>query len=245
MRFGKPVVRPTMMVAVLMMAVSLLGIVATQIVSAFVLDKYDAYGEVPIPGSGRLHLPAGQVNVSFHTRIIGSTDGRGLPVPPLQLTIMPPAGAEQPRLAESIGSTTTVNSDARVRVWTMQVVTEGDYDVKADGKVSAFISPRLAFGHRRSISGWNWGFIALFGVGLIGAAFAIVVKSRIRRTAWSAAAAEPTTRGDIPAAPTDSYAPTDQGVRIEQLKNITALRDCGALTEAEFQAEKRRILGGR
>jgi len=32
------------------------------------------------------------------------------------------------------------------------------------------------------------------------------------------------------------------GVRIEQLKSLAALRDSGALTEAEFEAEKRRIL---
>jgi hypothetical protein len=34
-------------------------------------------------------------------------------------------------------------------------------------------------------------------------------------------------------------------VRLEQLKTIAALRDSGALTEAEFNAEKRRILDGR
>jgi hypothetical protein len=32
---------------------------------------------------------------------------------------------------------------------------------------------------------------------------------------------------------------------LEQLKMIAALRDSGALTEAEFNAEKRRILHGR
>jgi hypothetical protein len=32
---------------------------------------------------------------------------------------------------------------------------------------------------------------------------------------------------------------------LEQLKTIAALRDSGALTEAEFNAEKRRILDGK
>jgi hypothetical protein len=32
--------------------------------------------------------------------------------------------------------------------------------------------------------------------------------------------------------------------RPQQLKTIAALRDSGALTEAEFEAEKRRILDG-
>jgi hypothetical protein len=52
----------------------------------------------------------------------------------------------------------------------------------------------------------------------------------------------------VPNAPLDpytpaSYPPSDQGVRLEQLKTIAALRDSGALTQAEFDAEKRRILG--
>ena len=42
-----------------------------------------------------------------------------------------------------------------------------------------------------------------------------------------------------------AYVPTDEGVRLEQLKTISALRDSGALTEREFQEEKRRILDGR
>lgn len=42
--------------------------------------------------------------------------------------------------------------------------------------------------------------------------------------------------------PDRSYEPTGQAIRLEQLKTIAALRDSGALTEAEFETEKRRIL---
>ena len=38
--------------------------------------------------------------------------------------------------------------------------------------------------------------------------------------------------------------PSDQGVKIEQLKTLAALRDSGALTEEEFKAEKRKVLDG-
>ena len=38
--------------------------------------------------------------------------------------------------------------------------------------------------------------------------------------------------------------PTDEGAKIEQLKTLAALRDSGALTEAEFEAEKHSILDG-
>ena len=43
-------------------------------------------------------------------------------------------------------------------------------------------------------------------------------------------------------APVASYTPTDQGVRLEQIRQLAALRDSGALTEEEYEAEKRRIL---
>jgi hypothetical protein len=54
-----------------------------------------------------------------------------------------------------------------------------------------------------------------------------------------------TVDGPAWAAPTGSspsYAAGDEAVRLEQLKQLAALRDSGALTEAEFEAEKRRIL---
>jgi serine protease Do len=38
---------------------------------------------------------------------------------------------------------------------------------------------------------------------------------------------------------------TSEGAKLEQLKTLAALRDSGALTEAEFEAEKRKILDGR
>jgi hypothetical protein len=39
-----------------------------------------------------------------------------------------------------------------------------------------------------------------------------------------------------------AHEPSDEGVRLERLKTIAALRDSGALTDAEFEAEKRRII---
>jgi len=38
--------------------------------------------------------------------------------------------------------------------------------------------------------------------------------------------------------------PSDEGVRLQRLKTLAALRDSGALTPEEFETEKRRILGG-
>ncbi|MCK9496421.1 MAG: SHOCT domain-containing protein [Dehalococcoidia bacterium] len=45
-----------------------------------------------------------------------------------------------------------------------------------------------------------------------------------------------------PAAPAAAAPPEPD--RLAELKDLTALRDAGALTDAEFEAEKQRILGG-
>src|ERR1700722_5747705 len=101
---------------ILLMVVAVPGFILILVLDAFWLDDYDAYGEVAIPGSGSVHLPRGEVILSFHTIVVGSPNG-GLPVPPLGVTLNPPDGVAQPVVTENIGSTTTVNNDAHVRVW--------------------------------------------------------------------------------------------------------------------------------
>src|SRR5438445_494855 len=94
--------------AIVMIVVSIGGFIVTLVLNAFFLDHYNAYGEVPIPGSASVYLPAGEVTVSLHTVVISGPDGGGLPVPPLGVTISPPDGVAQPSMTENIGSTTTV-----------------------------------------------------------------------------------------------------------------------------------------
>ena len=81
--------------AIWMMVVAVVGFIVTLVLNAFFLDDFDAYGEVSVPGSGTLQLPAGEVNISLHTLVVGSPNG-GLPVPPLGITITPPDGGAQP-----------------------------------------------------------------------------------------------------------------------------------------------------
>ena len=223
-------------IAVVTMIVSGIAFVVALVLNAFVLDKYSAYGEVAIPGSATLHLPAGEVTVSFHTQVIGSTNG-GLPIPNLKFSMDPPAGVPEPVVAENIGSTTTVNNDARVRVWTAKVAEEGDYRVSTDGNVSAFLSPRLAFGHGSSVPNLPWWAAAFFGVAVVDLVIARVWAAKVRR--------RPNPVGPMPTFTIDSgpsFTPTD-GIRIQQLKTLAALRDSGALTQDEFESEKRRLLG--
>ncbi len=229
-----------------MMIVSVAGFIATLVLNAFFLDKYNAHGEVPIPGASRLHLPAGEVTISLHTVVIGGPNGGGLPVPPLGVTIKPPDGVAQPVVTENIGSTTTVNNDAHVRVWVAQIPADGAYDITTDGQVNGYINPQLAFGHSSSYGYLVWVFVAMFVVGLAVSILSGMWLSRTRRKAVVAAqvagvpAFEPVEAQPIPAA----QVPSDEGVRLERLKTLASLRDSGALTEEEFHAEKRRILDG-
>ncbi|BDB41952.1 hypothetical protein Mkiyose1665_37440 [Mycobacterium kiyosense] len=231
-----------MALAIVMLIASVAGFVITLVLNAFFLDKYNAYGEVPVPGTGSVHLPAGDATISLHALVAGGTNGSGLPVPPLGITFSPPEGAPQPDVTESIGSTTTVNNDAHVRVWNIRVHTEGDYRVTTEGQTGGYINPRLAFGHQSSYGYLVWVFVALFVFALVDLVVSIVWVGRAGRKAVPLVAAAPT----APTAPfPTAYEPTGEGVRVERLKTLAALRDSGALTEAEFQAEKRRILDER
>src|SRR5689334_21801022 len=151
--------------AVLTLVIGGVGLIATLILNAFVLDEYDAYGEVPIPGSTSLQLPAGEVTVSFHTMVTGSPSS-GFPIPDLNFSINPPEGVAKPQVTESIGGTTTVNSDTHVQVSLLQVPEEGTYDVVTDGKVNGYINPRLAFGHGSSYGWLTWVFGGLLAFGI-------------------------------------------------------------------------------
>ena len=149
------------------MVVSVAGFIITLVLNAFFLDKYNAYGEVPIPGSGSVHLPAGQVTVSLHTLVIGGTDGGGLPVPPLGVTHH---SARRRAAAGGDGKHRQHNNSqqrcARAGV-ERSVSTEATYNITTDGQVSGYIDPRLAFGHQSSYGYLVWVFVAMFVVGLV------------------------------------------------------------------------------
>jgi hypothetical protein len=218
------------------------GLIAMLILNAFVLDKYDAYGEVSIPGSTSLHLPAGEATVSFHTMVTGSPSS-GFPIPDLKFTITPPEGVAKPQVTESIGGTTTVNSDTHVQVWVVQIAQEGTYDIETGGNINGYINPRLAFGHGSSYGWLTWVFGGLLAFGVVELVVALMWSARSAKQARPLAPDE-LMSFDEPmssSAPLQSI-PSDQGVRLEQLKQLAALRDSGALTEDEFEAEKRRVL---
>lgn len=75
MRDGRAALRVAVVIASGVAVVSIVGVIAMVAVNAFVLDKFNAYGEVPIPGKSTVYLPAGDVTVNFHAQVIGSPVG--------------------------------------------------------------------------------------------------------------------------------------------------------------------------
>ena len=230
--------------AIAMMVVSVGGFIVALVLNAFFLDKYNAYGEVPVPGSGSLYLPAGEVTVSLHTVVIGGPDGGGLPVPPLGVTIAPPDGVAQPVVTENIGSTTTVNNDAHVRVWVAQIPPTAPTTSRPTARSTDSSIRDWPSGTRVRTGFLVWLFVGMFVVGwsvrsLSGwcAAGAPAARRR-RRLRLPVYAGRVSLDGDQHG----RASPSDEGVRLERLKTLAALRDSGALTEAEFETEKRRIL---
>ena len=244
-------------IAVFAMVASFIGFIVTLMLNAFVFDEYDAYGEVPIPGSSSLQLPAGDVTVTFHTIVIGGTSGGGLPVPPLNYRIGAPEGVEEPKLVEDYGTTTTVNNDARIRIGLLHIPETGTYDIELDGNVGAYLNPTLAFGHGSRYGNLPWIFAAIFGLSVVDLVIARVWAARVRRRPVPSIATygAPPTFGvpsygappayvPPPVQPPESFTPTDEGIRIQQLNTLARLRDSGALTQDEFESEKKRLLDG-
>lgn len=242
---GRRLAKISLVGAIVMMIASVAGFIVALVLNAFVFSNYNAYGEVSVPGSDSLHLPAGEVTVNLHAIVIGGTD-TGLPVPPLGVTIIPPDGVPQPSLTENIGSTTSVNNDAHIQVWVAHIPADGTYKITTDGQVNGYIDPRLAFGHKSAYGYLPWLCVGIFVAGLVISIGSAQWLSRTRRKVAAAFVAG-TPHFVIP--PPDppgavAHEPSDEGVRLERLKTLAALRDSGALTEAEFEAEKRRILEG-
>ncbi len=106
------------------------------------------YGEVPIPGSATVHLPAGEVDVSLRT----AGPAGDVSVPPLSIRFFGPDGTTQPEVIESPRSKYADSQDNMlVRVWVVRIAQEADYHVEVDGEVYGPYQPTLTFG--RNV--WN------------------------------------------------------------------------------------------
>ncbi|WP_166905292.1 SHOCT domain-containing protein [Mycobacterium sp. DL440] len=236
--------RTAIIVSVIALAIGVLGIIGSVMVNAFVIADDDAYGEVPIPGSASLELPAGDVDIAYRATTL-TVGGKGVMVPPIQLDIIPPSGVAKPLITDSMSSSSKTNREVTVRVFTVHIKQAGTYRIDAKASVFASQNPQLVFGHSSPYYWVMWPFIGMAVLAAVALGLSIVWAQRSGKRTYPTYTPTYTPTDTPTYIPTysGSQVPNDQAVRLEQLKTIAALRDTGALTESEFEAEKRRILG--
>jgi hypothetical protein len=133
-----------------------------------------------------------------------------------------PSGVSAPKFIQSVGDSTAVNQDVHVTAGMAHIPAAGDYTIAADGKASAYLSPRLSFGHGRNYEFLTWAFVALGGASLLvllGLLPAAVVCAR-------------------------RVAPPKRKTALQQLDDIAALHNSGALPDEEYEAANRQLLDG-
>ena len=210
-----------------LLIVSAVGLFVSPFVNEYVFDEYDAYGEVPVPGTQTRHLPAGDVTVSFLAKYPeGDPMEAPIPIPQdLEMTITPPVAAPEPvvtRISDSDSDCATDNDtrDGHCSVQEVHISQAGDYTITAKGNISLSVKPRLAFGHPSRFWFVTWLFGGLCVVSLV--------------TFFVALAGGGSASG----------APDRPKTVLEQLTVLASLHNSGALTEEEYEDEKRRLLDG-
>jgi len=229
--------------------------------SNIVWGEDNQYGRVKVPGTAVLHLPAGSVRVSVAIALPGRGNATpDLPFPSdLALTLTPvDSGTGQPTVTRAYGSSSnaddnTVNTQRQA--WTVHVPRDGSYRVTVQGNFDGVgVNPQLWFGHGTPLPG---KFVPLVGLGLVVVAYVLwflVFRGRRRPhaparkgpaaglTTWRRAPMPSTGPPREPAGRGTRSAPADS---VDRLAKLADLHDRGALTDAEFAAEKAKIIEGR
>ena len=220
-----------------------------------VWDGSDRFGTVPVPGHKVIHLPAGEVDVAFKDHTTGTGDNDNLNVIPVQLSIRRADhdGAD-PTVTRASGTLKVVNNTGHQKVAEVQVPKEADYEVTTASQGGGF-NPSLLFG--KGMSHWNVVWLTLAVA--IGSWFVLTVLIRTTRKeppqgqrAWTPPVYQPQPpappayvppsgwQPPPPATPPPATAGTDPYARLERLGE---LHRTGVITDAEFEDQKRKILG--
>lgn len=223
------------------------------------------YGRVPIPGTQVVHIPAGQVTVSVAVALPGRGNGTPtLRLPDVGFSIEAvDGGGPEPKVTEDVGDSQNTN-DARVdtqrQVWRMSVAREADYKITTHGDFTGYgVNPEMWFGYTPGLPGAYVPVVsALIGLcaSLLWFGFRLL---RRRRTQSASPGMEPWTdphsvksRGEHrprmrpePSRPRAEKAASHRPTRVQQLRELADLHQQGELTDAEYAAEKARLLGER
>lgn len=157
--------------------VGVVGFLASMVMDYASLTD-EAYGDVSVPGSARLHLPAGDVLVTLHTEAISEHEDAVIPGN-LEVLITPPSGVGGPRMTDLLGddadepaprrqpgywSSDEASRDAMIA----HIPQAGDYTITTKGTDSLSVSPRLSFGRRSVFEFLMWPFFpGLIAVSLV------------------------------------------------------------------------------
>ncbi|MDG5481288.1 hypothetical protein [Mycolicibacterium gadium] len=213
---------------ILLPVVGVVGAIVFGLLAAL-SDDYKAYGEVPIPGSERLHLPEGDVMISFHA-IMPDVQNyeKQMPLPQnLELVITAPSGAEQPTVSEDLGSTFAGDSEAHRQVKVAHIVVAGDYTITTNGTDNPSVSPRLSFGH-----GNHYKLLLWISIGLAVFGGAISTRAMKRRAHTASDAGGRPDVSDAGGRPDVSVADLlSSGQRVRGV--LRAFRDTGATMRSQ------------
>jgi Short C-terminal domain len=233
-------------VAVVVLIVSIFGFVGSLLLHALSGD-YDKFGSVAVPGTGKVALPKGEVDLFFVAYTPTSGNGQ-VTIPDLKFSLDVPDGFTEPTVRQDNGGATSVNTKEHARVWKVQIKTAGTYTVTTDGDVDAFIDPRLSFGTGSPWPGWlPFAFGSLFVVAICG----LAVASKLGdgdHVGGDIGVGRGPAFGGWPAPPVTTGAPTYQGpepsmARLQQLGQLQELHASGALSDSEYDAARQRLGG--
>ena len=229
--------------SVALMVLCIVGFVGTLVWHTFGGD-YDKYGRIPIPGSGTVTLPEGEVEIHYAVRLATNGSGGALTVPSIQFSMEAPDGARDPVVTEDIGGTVTVNTAAHVRVWKLQVADAGDYAVTTDGDVGGFVDPQLTFGRESWMPAWPAAVFALVFVVAVGL---LLVAAAAGRHGGGGSSSQPgAAPGTVPYGSPSSVTlntntPEQELARLAKLQQLTDLHRAGTLSDAEYEAARGRL----
>ena len=223
--------------------------------SNLVWGEPNQYGRVAVPGTGVVHLPAGDVDGTVAMIIPGRGNETPTIVLPdnLALTVVAVDGSGTTTVTRHVGTSGNAmdnKADSQRQVWKISVPHDGDYRVTTRGDFSgAGVDVAVWFGHGPPIPGTTVPIIGL----VLGSITTLVAWLVRRRRAGRAPR-----RDDV-----FEWRPAREGSEsflndrdqlsdgtsgdpdlddIRALERLAKLHEWGALTDDEFETEKHKLI---
>ncbi|MFI5506550.1 hypothetical protein ACIA48_03715 [Mycobacterium sp. NPDC051804] len=147
-------------------AAAVVGLIASFVMD-FVSLADETYGDVPVPGSTSMRLPAGDVLITLKTDAVGRGVGAVIPEN-LELVITPPSGIPKPSVTDLLGDDAAEPAPRRSEGYEAgeaireamiaHIPVAGDYTITSSGTDPLSTSPRLTFGRDSIFDFLTWPF---------------------------------------------------------------------------------------